>query len=57
MNSQILRAIAIGLLLFSVALTVLRITGKTNWDLGMARLPVLVVAIALLLVARRREKG
>ena len=55
MKPQTMRAIAIGLVLISATITILRMTGFINWDLGYGRLPILVVAIALLLIARRKE--
>lgn len=54
MRPSVLRAIAIILLLISVTLTILRLTGVTTWDLGVARPVVLIIAIILLLLARRK---
>lgn len=54
MRPSVLRAIAIILLLISVTLTILRLTGVTTWDLGVARPMVLIIAIILLLLARRK---
>lgn len=54
MTPSMLRAIAITLLLISVTLTILRMTGTTTWDLGVARPGILIIAIILLLIARRK---
>lgn len=51
-----MRAIAIGLVLISVVASFLRLRGLIHWDLGIGRWPVLIVAVALLLAARRKEK-
>jgi hypothetical protein len=55
MTPSTLRAIAIVLLLISVTLTTLRQTGVTTWDLGAGRLVVAIIAIILLLLARRKQ--
>lgn len=56
MTPSALRAIAIALLLISVTLTILRITGVTTWDLGAGRPVVLIISIILLLLARRKGR-
>lgn len=53
MPPQTLRLIAIVLVLSSLTITLLRRGGVINWDLGAARYIILVIAIALLLLARR----
>ena len=53
MPPQTLRLIAIGLVLFSLTITLLRMGGVINWDLGAARYVIFIVAVALLLFARR----
>jgi hypothetical protein len=55
MTPSTLRAIAIVLLLISVTLTTLRLTGVTTWDLGAGRLVIAIIAIILLLLARRKQ--
>jgi uncharacterized membrane protein len=51
-----MRSIAIALVLISVSISILRIRDVINWDLGIGRWPILIVAIGLLLAARRKEK-
>lgn len=51
-----MRAIAILLVLISAIISILRIRGLIHWDLGLGRWPILIVAIALLFAARRKEK-
>ena len=53
MSPQTLRGLAIGLILFSLTITLLRMGGVINWDLGAARYVIFIVAVALLLFARR----
>lgn len=53
MPPQTLRLIAIALVLFSLTITLLRISGAINWDLGIGRYVILAIALALLLLARR----
>jgi hypothetical protein len=55
MPPQTLRLIAIGLVLFSLTITLLRLGGVINWDLGVARYAIFIIAIALLLLARRTQ--
>ncbi len=54
MTPNVWRGMALVLLLISVTLTVLRLTGVTTWDLGPARPVILIVAVIFLLFARRR---
>jgi|JI10StandDraft_1071094.scaffolds.fasta_scaffold4571245_1 hypothetical protein len=54
MTPSALRAIAIALLLVSVTLTILRMTGVTTWDLGAGRPVILIIAIIFLIMARRK---
>mgnify|MGYP000476380728 CR=1 FL=1 len=54
-TSKTLRGIAVFLLLISVTLTILRMTGVTTRDLGSGRLVVLIISLTLLLVAQRRD--
>ena len=56
MKPQVMRSIAIALVLVSVSISILRVRGAINWDLGIGRWPILIVAIGLLLAARRKEK-
>lgn len=57
MKPQTLRAIAIVLVLVSASISLLiKIQGVINWDLGMGRWPILIIAVGLLLAARRKEK-
>ena len=53
MAPQTLRLLAIVLVLFSLTITLLRMGGAINWDLGVARYVILIIALALLLLARR----
>lgn len=57
MTPSTLRAIAIALLLISVTLTILRMTGVTNWDLGAGRPVILIIAIIFLILARRKTNN
>lgn len=56
MKPQTLRAIAIVLVLVSASISLLKIQGVINWDLGIGRWPILIIAVGLLLAARRKEK-
>lgn len=53
MTPNIWRGMALVLLLISVTLTVLRLTGVTTWDLGPARPVILIIALVFLFLARR----
>lgn len=55
MKPQVMRSIAIALVLISLCVSFLRLQGLIHWDLGVGRWPVLIIAIALLLAARRKE--
>lgn len=56
LKPQTLRAIAIVLVLVSASISLLKIQGVINWDLGIGRWPILIIAVGLLLAARRKEK-
>lgn len=56
MKPQTMRVIAIGLAIISVTISILRMNGVIDWDLGVGRVPLLIAAIALLLMARRGDK-
>ena len=56
MKPQTLRAIAIVLVLVSASISLLKIQGVINCDLGIGRWPILIIAVGLLLAARRKEK-
>lgn len=54
MTPTALRGAALVLLFTSVTLTILRMTGVTTWDLGAGRPVILIIALVLLLLARRK---